>query len=1195
MSDKQTAHLKQASKTATLAHATPMQANVKTKAKAKAKKVDASRAADDPLWYKDAIVYQLHVKSFMDANGDGIGDFAGLLLKLDYIASLGVNTIWLLPFYPSPRRDDGYDIAEYTGVHPDYGTMADAKRFIAEAHKRKLRVITELVINHTSDQHPWFQRARRAKPGSAHRNYYVWSDNDQAYAGTRIIFCDTEKSNWTWDPVAGVYFWHRFFSHQPDLNFDNPQVLKAIINVMRWWLDVGIDGLRLDAVPYLIEREGTSNENLPETHAILKTIRAEVDRDYPGRMLLAEANMWPEDTQQYFGDGDECHMAFNFPLMPRMYMAIAQEDRFPITDILRQTPDIPPNCQWAIFLRNHDELTLEMVTDRERDYLWNFYAADRRARINLGIRRRLAPLLERDRRRIELMNSLLLSMPGTPVIYYGDEIGMGDNIHLGDRDGVRTPMQWSPDRNGGFSRANPASLVLPAIMDPLYGFEAVNVESQDADPHSMLNWMRRMLAVRSQHRAFGRGKLRTLSPVNRKVLAYLREVQNEAGSVETILCVANVSRSAQPVELELSEFSGRAPVEMIGGSLFPLIGPQPYILTLPPYGFFWFTLASEAQLPVWYVPVPEAMPDYMTLVVRKHIDELLTGASRTLLENDILPSYLYKRRWFGHKDSKLPHARIALATRLPREGRPLLMVEVETHAARGAAVSERASERTSERPTERATDRYLLPFGFFGEDESVSALPMQLALARVRHGRQVGFLTDAFALADFAHHIVELLAQRARVPSDEGVVHFEPTALLDAVLDQLLPQLDAGSGNSTGAGVRWLSAEQTNSSLVIGDAAVLKVVRRIVPGVNPEAEITRLLSERGFANASSLLGEVTRIGADGTPHLLIVLQRYVHNQGDAWQWTLNVLSRVFQQTTISLPSLPPGEAIASGTVDTARDKSEEREASALAELEVGATVLGKRLGELHAVLAQACDDPAMAPERVDEATAESWGAAAIVQLDAALDVLAEGLRVENSAWSAAEREAAADLVKKRAAITRAAGKLAKRATGSLAMRIHGDFHLGQVLVTQGDAVIIDFEGEPTKPLAERRAKMSPLRDVAGLLRSIAYAGAMGLKTGPADVGDAGEAKKRDIVARYLPAARRAFLTAYREQAARIDHRWVHNDGEAALLDLFTIEKAAYELCYEAANRPTWMVVPLAGLADLAHTLLSSAVDGKRHG
>ena len=1121
---------------------------------------------DDPLWFKDAVIYQLHVKSYMDANNDGVGDFPGLISKLDYIASLGVTAIWLLPFYPSPRRDDGYDIAEYTGVHPDYGSMHDAKRFIAEAHKRNLKVITELVVNHTSDQHPWFQRARRAKPGSAHRNWYVWSDTDQAYAGTRIIFCDTEKSNWTWDPVAGAYFWHRFFSHQPDLNFDNPQVLKAVTNVMRWWLDVGVDGLRLDAVPYLIEREGTSNENLTETHDILKEIRKEVDRGYPGRMLLAEANMWPEDTQQYFGDGDECHMAFHFPLMPRMYMAIAQEDRFPITDILRQTPDIPPNCQWAIFLRNHDELTLEMVTDRERDYLWNFYAADRRARINLGIRRRLAPLLERDTRRIELMNSLLLSMPGTPVLYYGDEIGMGDNIHLGDRDGVRTPMQWSPDRNGGFSRANPASLVLPSIMDPLYGYEAVNVESQEGNPSSMLNWMRRMLAVRKQHHAFGRGKLRILYPNNRKVLAYLREHENEAGHCERILCVANVSRSAQAVELELSEFAGRVPVEMVGGSMFPAVGAGPYVLTLPPYAFYWFSLETEAQMPVWFVPTPEALPDYQTLVVRKEIAELTTGSSQKVLETDVLPAYLPKRRWFGQKDAKLAEARIALVTELPRDGRPLLMVEVETRAGRGNA----------------APERYQLPMGFYGENENVSALPQQLALARVRRGRDLGYLTDAFALPEFAKRIVDLLETKAQVASSDGTIVFDSTDLLT----ELLPTLRSGDGS----GVRWLSAEQSNSSLVIADAAVLKVVRRIAKGINPEAEITRYLTDKGFANTSALLGEVSRVDADGNPHLLIVVQRFVHNQGDAWQWTLNILTRIFQEVATRVPVLPTvaqSEEVASATVDQSRERLEALEGSALAELSEGAAILGKRLGELHAILGGPSDDPAFDPVRVDAAMAKAWGESSVRQIDAAMDVLEERLKAKDG-LSESEAAAASELVKQRTKIAAAATKLAKRAVGSLATRIHGDFHLGQVLVTQGDAVIIDFEGEPAKPLDERRAKMSPLRDVAGLLRSIDYASAVALRSGPTDIGEAGELRKADTVARYLPVARMAFLAAYRDAARGIAHQWSDDQGEEALLDLFTFEKAAYELCYEAANRPTWIGVPLAGLAELAKTLVAES-------
>jgi maltose alpha-D-glucosyltransferase/alpha-amylase len=562
----------------------------------------------DTQWYRDAIIYHVHVKSFYDANNDGIGDFEGLTQRLDYIKDLGVSAIWVMPFYPSPLKDDGYDIADYRGINPSYGNMRDFRRFVKEAHDRGLRVITELVINHTSDQHPWFQKARRAKPGSAARDFYVWSDTDQKYTDTRIIFLDTEPSNWSWDPVAKAYYWHRFYSHQPDLNFDNPKVLEAVLETMRYWLDMGVDGLRLDAIPYLIEREGTNCENLPETHQVIKKIRAAMDEGYPDRFLLAEANQWPEETAEYFGNGDECHAAFHFPLMPRMYMALAQEDRHPITDIMRQTPEIPEGCQWAIFLRNHDELTLEMVTDKERDYLWSFYAAERRARINMGIRRRLAPLVENDRRKIELLNSLLLSMPGTPVLYYGDEIGMGDNIYLGDRDGVRTPMQWTPDRNGGFSKSDPAKLFLPAIQDPIYGFDAVNVESQLRSPASLLNWTRRMVSIRRNHRVFGRGSLRFLYPSNRKVLAYLREHEGEA-----ILCVANLSRAPQAVELDLADFNGATPTELTGGTPFPKIGELTYLLTLPAYGFYWFSLSAAEEQTATVQPI--TAPELFTLVL----------------------------------------------------------------------------------------------------------------------------------------------------------------------------------------------------------------------------------------------------------------------------------------------------------------------------------------------------------------------------------------------------------------------------------------------------------------------------------------------------------------------------------------------------------------------------------------------------
>src|SRR5438046_6507114 len=612
----------------------------------------------EPMWYKDAIIYQLHVKAFFDANDDGSGDFPGLCRKLDYLQDLGVTALWLLPFYPSPLRDDGYDIADYKNVNPSYGRMADFKNFVREAHRRNLRVITELIINHTSDQHPWFERARRAKPGSSLRNFYVWSDTDQKFPETRIIFVDSEKSNWTWDPVAQAYYWHRFYAHQPDLNFDNPRVLRAIVDVMRFWLDLGVDGMRLDAVPYLIEREGTINENLPETHEILKRLRREMDRRYGDRMLLAEANQWPEAVLRYFGAGDECHMAVHFPLMPRDYTALATEDRHPVTDIVRQTPEIPESCQWAVFLRNHDELTLEMVTDRERDYLWDHYAADRRARLNLGIRRRLAPLMENDRRKIELLKGLLLSMHGTPVLYYGDEIGMGDNVFLGDRDGVRTPMQWSFDRNGGFSRADPARLYLPPIMDPVYGFEAVNVEAQTRSPSSLLNWVKRLIAARRSRRAFGRGTLRFLYPSNRKVIAYLRALDDEI-----ILCVANLSRSPQAVELDLSEFRGRQPVELLGRSAVPLVGELPYLLTLQGYSFYWFELLPAATDSGSY---GMASPEFITLVMPRGWPDLLREHNIVQLERDVIPSFLPRQRWFGAKDQRIKAAHVLARGKIVR-------------------------------------------------------------------------------------------------------------------------------------------------------------------------------------------------------------------------------------------------------------------------------------------------------------------------------------------------------------------------------------------------------------------------------------------------------------------------------------------------------------------------------------------------
>ena len=1074
----------------------------------------------DPQWYKDAIIYQLHVKSFFDANNDGIGDFAGVMAKLDYIVSLGVTAIWLLPFYPSPRLDDGYDISEYKGVHPDYGTAADVKRFIRAAHERGIRVITELVINHTSDQHPWFQRARLAKPGSPHRNFYVWSDNDQLYSGTRIIFLDTERSNWTWDSVAGAYFWHRFYSHQPDLNFENPAVLKAVLGVMRFWLDLGVDGLRLDAVPYLIERDGTSNENLPETHLVLKQIRAELDKSYSGRMLLAEANMWPEDTQAYFGEGDECHMAFHFPLMPRMYMAIAKEDRFPITDIMRQTPDIPENCQWAIFLRNHDELTLEMVTDSERDYLWSFYASDKRARINLAIRRRLAPLLERDRRRIELMNSLLLSMPGTPVIYYGDELGMGDNIFLGDRDGVRTPMQWSPDRNGGFSRADPASLVLPPIMDPLYGFEAVNVEAQTRDSHSLLNWTRRILAVRKEHQAFGRGSLRFLYPQNRKAFAYLREYEGE-----TILCVANLSRSAQAFELDLSEYAGRHPIEMLGNAVFPAIGQLTYLLTLPPYGFYWFQLAEGTTSPSWHAQTPEPMPDYTTFVLRGGPDEMITPQYRREFETSILPPYLAKRRWFGGKDQKLDNARVAVTARLGSDREMALVLVEASHQG--------------------ATGRYLLPLGIGWDDAITAALPQQLALARVRRGRRTGFLTDAFALPAFVHELLAQLRGAGQIRSTAGQVSFRPTAAFDAV-------------EVTGdAPVRWLSADQSNSSVIIDHKIMLKLFRRVAPGQHPEAEMTRVLTERGFRNAPPLLGEIVHVPEQGEEEVLAVVQAFIPGEGDAWEWTLSYLGRTLDEMTredVDLDDL-------------------------LSIYESFVTTLGQRLAEMHQILAQPSSDEAFAPVAADQAQIGRWASRIGDRVTAALDALAR----HRDSLTGAEQELADGVLSRRKALLKTVDALCRVGKGSLLHRVHGDFHLGQTLVASGDVMIIDFEGEPAQPLAERRARDSGWRDVAGILRSLDYALAAARGLSAAALQDGRYDRLADGFRRRMP---QALLAAYGRTLDGDRAEPATGADREALLSLFMIEKAAYEVTYEVGNRPDWLGVPLRGLAELCDRLLN---------
>jgi maltose alpha-D-glucosyltransferase/alpha-amylase len=1063
------------------------------------------------LWFKDAVIYQLHVKAFRDSNGDGVGDFAGLTERLDYLRDLGVTTLWLLPFYPSPGRDDGYDISDYGDINPAFGTMRDFRRFMAEAKRRDLRVITELVINHTSDQHDWFKRAKRSPRGSSARNWYVWSGSDQKYQGTRIIFTDTEKSNWTWDTEAGAFYWHRFFSHQPDLNFDNPRVVRAVLQVMKRWLDCGVDGFRLDAVPYLCEREGTNNENLPETHDVLKRLRAELDAYSPNKVLLAEANQWPEDVQQYFGSGDECHMAYHFPLMPRIYMAIAQEDRFPITDIMRQTPEIPANCQWAMFLRNHDELTLEMVTDAERDYLWSTYAADPRARINLGIRRRLAPLMDNDRRKIELMNSILLSMPGTPIIYYGDEIGMGDNIYLGDRNSVRTPMQWTPDRNAGFSRCDPAQLYLPCIMDPVYGYDAVNVEAQQRSLSSLLNWMKRLISVRKSTKVFGRGTLTFIRPANRAVLAYVRQFDGEA-----ILCVANISRSAQAVELDMTPWKGRVPQEMLGRTHFPRIGDLPYLVTLPPYGFFWFSLNADAK------SEPEkVLPREITTLVLGHgWENALSSWTRRTFEAEVLPSFMPERRWFADKDSQSISPKVSAVIPVEHKDGRVAFVVVDSSGQYGVS-------------------RYFLPLTIrWSRYTAVDKNPASV-LAAVRRGASEGTLLDATAEPEFISTLLMKIGAAETVGSDGAKIEFRPTSAFHAPPPQI-------------KNITAIGREQSNSSVIVDNQYVIKVLRRVTPGLHPEFEVGRFLVDVAhFGNAPALLGTVELIEGESRT-ALVAVHAFTENQGDAWGVTSASLDRLIDEQR-----LVPDE-IAADTSEMTSMLQRMRQ-------------IGRRTAELHRALASHNDVAGFAPEPISADDSAQWSQALSERASRVFDMLESHSDVLAESASALARR----LLEKREAISAyIEGIRSARFDGSK-IRHHGDFHLGQVLIAKDDAYILDFEGEPRKSLEQRRHKAPPARDVAGFLRSVDYA-----TTSAIDRAPNVSAEERGVLAQRIRSWGSrlcgAFWDSYRYTLTDT-HYWPADATQVReLVELFLLEKAFYEIEYELANRPTWIHIPLEG-------------------
>jgi maltose alpha-D-glucosyltransferase / alpha-amylase len=1272
-------------------------------------------SAVDPLWYKDAIIYEIHVRAFADSNNDGIGDFPGLMSKLDYLQDLGVTCLWLLPFFPSPLRDDGYDIANYVEVNPSYGTLDDFKAFLDAAHQRGMQVMIELVINHTSDQHPWFKTARLAPAGSPQRDMYVWSDTDQKFKDARIIFTDTEKSNWTWDETAKAYYWHRFFAHQPDLNYGNPLVMEEILKAMRFWLDMGVDGLRLDAIPYLVELDGTSCENLPETHVLIKKLRAAIDEGYANRLILAEANQWPADVRPYFGDGDECHMAFHFPLMPRIYMGLRQEDRLPITDIMAQTPPIPDNCQWGLFLRNHDELTLEMVTDDERDYMYFAYSADPRMRINVGIRRRLAPLVDNNRRRIELLNSILFSFPGTPIIYYGDEIGMGDNIYLGDRNGVRTPMQWTSDRNAGFSKCDPARLYFPVIMDPIYGYQVVNAEAQQSDQSSLLHWTRNMIALRKLFQVFGRGTLTFLNPSNRKILAYLRDLDRGDGTHETILCVANLSRFAQPVSLDLAPFAGMQPVEMLGYVLFPTITEAPYALSIAPYSYLWLELQPSSVRPeeppelAFEAPAENSPEEFAVLeLLTKGWSGFVAGHGMAMLEA-AMAGWVPRQRWFGAKTRKIKSARMTDWAELPASIAANTMVPPSSELPAMNSIPPALFYFEIDYGN-GSCDVYQVPLAFSAgadADELTASHPLSI-IAMLPSPAGSGVLHDATVREDFRQGLLTLIERNATLalstrhetalqgaaspaaaatgngakdeaasgaaeevaahpegathnPAGAGEVLLRPHEVFpasgsvgessaapkpDLVLpaSQPLPsaphpltpmpvapapitaqpgeaaarprstapapfptaqrnhprespsagdpvptsgRLDARASSAFGSvysgqrlAARVGAAEQSNTSILYGKQFILKLFRRLQPGENPDVEIGRFLTENArFQRIPPFLGDVSICPEGGQRATIGMLQGLVANQGDGWQWFLDQLPEFFAATAGLEP--PPERPPASLAHRQQPDSAVMENANSTIE---AAGLLGRRTAEMHLALSTPTDDGAFAAESFgpedlakDAQRIESQIMTALDALKGRLPGLADSIEVD-----------AALLLSRRPELIRRAHAIESLEAAGKRIRIHGDYHLGQTLRTDGedhagDFVLLDFEGEPARPLAERRQKQSPLKDVAGMVRSFSYAAFAGMDQFTA--GETGRGTNPDILLAWAKlwqnSVTSAFLDAYCSTIAA-DRRDLLPPPEQAqeLFTAYLLEKALYELLYELNNRPTWLRIPIGGILSM---------------
>lgn len=1054
-------------------------------------------------WYHTAIFYELYPRAFADANGDGHGDFAGIRQRLDHLQWLGVDCIWLTPIYPSPLRDDGYDIAGFYGIAPQYGQLEDFKITLEEIHRRGMKLIMDLVVNHTSDEHPWFKESRSSKD-SPYRDWYVWSEQPDKYLDARVIFIDTLTSNWTKDEVSGEYYWHRFYPSQPDLNYDNPKVRQAMLDIVKFWLDFGIDGFRVDAVPYLIEREGTICENLPETHEFVVEMRRFIDQHYPHAVILAEANQWAHEVVPYFGvpGKEEFHMCFNFPVMPRLYMALAKQDRTSVVEILNQTPPIPTDGQWATFLRNHDELTLEMVTKDERQFMWNFYSPDPNQRKNLGIRRRLAPLMDNDRRKIELLHSLLLTLPGTPMLYYGDEIGMGDNIYLGDRNGVRTPMQWTADRNAGFSSANPQRLFLPPVVDPEFHYQTVNVENQQKNPSSLLWWTKRLIALRRQYPTFGHGSFEPVRTGNRAVLAFVRGTEDQR-----LLVVANLSRFVQSAALDASSLSGMVPVEMFGGAAFPLVGNGRYRMSLGPHDFFWFHLQPGAFTEV--SPMTSPAP---TLTVARHWYELLDPARRTPELEARLGSWIYGRRWFRAKTSK-SRVRIAGSIELDAaKDTRLVMLEV--------------SERGG------GADTYVVALRAAREEH-------EDALARVRRkgSARARALVDVSDDASLGGSLLALARDGRRTKTSLGT--------LVGTVPGELARLSALAAQPA-------STDQSNTCFVLGSEIVCKWLRKLEGGPSVEVEVLRELSARApELLVPELLGTLDLHGNDGTTQTVASFTRFIESQGTAWQLTQDEVRRFFERALVH-----DGPEDVLGAFATIAER------------------LAVRTAELHLALASS-PHPDFVPKplnpRAEYQARRALAARSIDTLERALPSLPPQT----------QQLARSVLAKRRALAARLRSWLDAKPR-LVGMRIHGDYHLGQLLFTGRDFAVVDFEGEPARSLTDRRRRRSALTDVAGLLRSLDYAVHSVLH---AEVPTAGP-RSEDLALlvpwaeRWLAEASAAFLSAY---CAKMAGSGLLPDDERtfrAELDLCLLEKALYEVAYELENRPAWASIPLAGLAKL---------------